>query len=356
MFRKLAEGDVFTTTAECATSGPRTAVLKDGGIVCTFMVNSRGGANDFVPMIAWSRDGVSWSKARPIWPELTGKESTFVSVRNTLDGRFCLCGVQWHIDHPGEAFWSDEVGGMKENRLVYSLCDDGLDFPLPRSVELPYYASAECPGGILVHADGTLDIIYSPYQTIEGKMRADTNCMVLLRSRDGGRTFQSQKFAAIDGPCLYAESWLVRLSDGRLFASTWQTMSADSNQYLLSGDDGASFSGPFPQPFRGQSTGICAGPDGTVYIAYNQRKEQPAGVWLALERPDESGPNLLANEPVWQARDITKGDSSGDFAQWTDFAFGEPHVTLLPDGTLLVVLWYQEGDTKGVRWVRLAQE
>ena len=32
MFRKIAEGDVFATTKECATSGPRTAVLADGTI------------------------------------------------------------------------------------------------------------------------------------------------------------------------------------------------------------------------------------------------------------------------------------------------------------------------------------
>ena len=356
MFRKIAEGDVFATTGNCATSGPRTALLKDGGIVCSFMLNTTGGANDFVPMLACSADGASWSEAAPVWPELTGRKSTFVSVRNTLDGRICLGGKQWDIAHPGEAFWSDAAGGMKENRLVYSICDNGRDFPLPRAVDVPFYAAAEAPGGALIGADGTIDIVYSPYPTIEGRMPVDTHCMVRLRSSDGGASFSAQKFAAVPGPCLYAESWIARLSDGRLFVSTWQTQSEDSNQYLISDDDGATFAGPFPQPFRGQSTGICAGPDGAVYIAYNQRKEQPAGVWLAVERPDGSRPNLLANEPVWRAADVTKSDSSGDFSQWTDFAFGEPHVTLMPDGTLLVVLWYQEGEKKGVRWVRLARE
>ncbi len=356
MFRKIGEGDVYATTRDCATSGPRTALLKDGGIACSFMLNTTGGANDFVPMIAYSGDGSTWTEAVQIWPELTGRQSTFVSIRNTLDGRFCLGGKQWDIAFPGEAFWSDEAGGMKENRLVFSISDTGRDIPPPQAVEVPFYAAAEAPGGALVDADGTINIIYSPYPTIEQREKTDTNCMVMLRSRDGGASFSARKFAAVSGPCLYAESWIARLSDGRLFVSTWQTMREDSNQYLLSGDDGATFEGPFAQPFRGQSTGVCAGPDGTVFIAYNQRKEQPAGVWLALERPDADGPHLLANEPVWRAADVTKHDSSGDFAQWTDFAFGEPHVSLLPDGTLLVVLWYQEGRKKGIRYVRLARE
>ncbi len=356
MFRKIAEGDVYATTRECAASGPRTALLKDGRIACSFMLNTTGGANDFVPMIAYSGDGGTWTEAAQIWPELTGRRSTFVSIRNTLDGRVCLGGKQWDIACPGEAFWSDEAGGMKENRLVFSISDTGRDFPPPKTAEIPFYAAAEAPGGALVDADGTINIVYSPYPTIERREETDTNCMVMLRSRDGGDSFSARKFAAVPGPCLYAESWIVRLSDGRLFVSTWQTMSEDSNQYLLSCDDGATFAGPFPQPFRGQSTGVCAGPDGTVYIAYNQRKERPAGVWLAVERPDADGPHLLANEPVWRAADVTKHGSSGDFAQWTDFAFGEPHVSLLPDGTLLVVLWYQEGRKKGIRCVRLARD
>ena len=63
MFRKIAEGDVFATTNECATSGPRTAVLADGTIVCSFMINTCGGANDFVPMIAYSKDGgLTWGE------------------------------------------------------------------------------------------------------------------------------------------------------------------------------------------------------------------------------------------------------------------------------------------------------
>ena len=357
MFRKIAEGDVFSTTKKCATSGPRTAILPDGRIICTFMVNSAGGANDFVPMAAYSPDGAAWGEAKEIWPSLTGKMSTFVSVRPTGDGRVCLGGKQWIIDAPGEAFWSDEANGMKDNKLVFSLSDDGVSFPLPTAVDLPFYGSAENPGGMLADADGALHLIYSPYPTIRQLEATDTRCMVHLVSRDGGKSFAAEKFAIVPAPSLYAESWLTRLSDGRLFVSTWQTASpAAPNQYLVSDGPDFDLRGPFPQPVRGQSTGICPGKDGSVYIAYNQRKEQPAGVWLAMERPEKDAPGLIANEPVWQAESVTQSGSSGDFSQWTDFAFGEPHVSLMPDDTLLVVLWYQQGDKKGIRYVRLAQE
>lgn len=356
MFRKIDEGDVFCTTAECATSGPRTAILPDGNIICTFMINSKGGANDFVPMAAYSKDGKSWSAAKAVWPELEGKKSFFASVRPTYDGRVSMAGQVFDIDAPGEAFWSDEIGGMKENKVAFSISDDGYTFPLPTYVDLPYYASAEQAGGMLVDRDGTLTMIYSPYPTIEQKGEVDTCCMVKLTSRDGGDSFDGQKFAVVDAPCLYAESWITRLSTGKLFVSTWQTASEDSTKYLISDDDGKTFKGPFNQPFRGQSTGITPYKDGTVLIAYNQRKEAPVGVWLAMEHPDENGVNIMENEPVWQAEQKTKNDTSGDFSDWTDFSFGEPHVTVLPDDTFLVTLWYQKDDKKGVRYVRLKRE
>ena len=295
MFRKISEGDVFISKDGRMTSGPRVAILPDGTLACSFMLNTKSGANDFTPMIAYSKDGEVWSDAKEIYPDITGKKSTFVSLRNTHEGRVVLGGKQWNIGYPGEAFWSDEAGGMKENRLVYAVSGDGYDFPALKSLEIPFYASAENPGGALIDSSGRLTVIYSPYPTIDKKEETDTCCMVKMTGRVGGAIFNAEKFAVVPEPCLYAESWIEELSDGRLFVSTWQTASEDSSQYLISKDGGRTFSEPSPQPFRGQSTGIDAGHDGDVYIAYNQRKEGTVGVWLAHEKPTASDCGLIAN-------------------------------------------------------------
>ena len=357
MFRKISEGDVFATTKVCATSGPRCAVLPDGKILCTFMINSKGGANDFVTMAAYSEDGLNFGEAAPVWPSLIGKESLFGSVRRGADGKYSIAGQVFPIAYDGEDFWSDEAMGMKENRVFFSLSDDGKSFPEPTMVELPYYASAEQPGGLLVDSDGKMTMIYSPYPTIEKREEVDNGCMVMLRSSDGGESFTAKKFAAIDGDSQYAESWITRLSDGRLMVSTWQTASENSSQYLVSDDEGETFKGPFAQEFKGQSTGISAWNDGSVLIAYNQRKYGTVGVWLAMEKFDSEGKAiLLENEPVWQAETATKTGDSTDFGQWTDFSFGEPSVTVLPDNSLLVTLWYQQGTTQGIRYIQLVRE
>ncbi len=357
MFRKISEGDVFSTKDNCATSGPRCAVLPDGSILCTFMINSKGGANDFVTMAAYGDKELNFGSAAPVWPDLIGKESLFGSVRRGADGKYYIAGQVFPIAYEGEDFWSDEAMGMKENRVFFAKSEDGKAFPAPTMVELPYYASAEQPGGILVDGDGKMTMIYSPYPTIEKREEVDNECMVLLRSTDGGESFTAKKFAEIEEDSQYAESWITRLTDGRLMVSTWQTASENSSQYLVSDDDGETFKGPFSQEFKGQSTGISAWDNGSVLIAYNQRKYGTIGVWLAMETFDENGKaTLLENQPVWEAETATKTGDSTDFGQWTDFSFGEPSVTVLPDNTLLVTLWYQQDDVKGIRYVHLARE
>jgi len=356
MFRKIAEGDVYCN-AEQAACGPRVAKLPDGSLVCSFMLHRGNGTNDFYPLVSYSQDGIHWSESKPVWPELVDKESIFASIRNTADGRFSLAGKVFPIGQIGESFWDSKVGGMKENKLMFSISEDGRNFPMPQYVDLPYYGSAEQPGGMLVDADGTMTMIYAPYRAAEQRGDTDTCQLVMMRSTDGGKTFEPSVFGKAEPPCQYGESWLVRLTDGRLMAATWQNASQEApDQYFLSSDNGKTFSGPYAMPLRGQTTALEAWDDNTVLVVYNQRKEEPTGVWLALARPDEDGFHMMENEPVWQTLITTQSGTSGNFQQFTDFAFGEPHVLVLEDQSLLVTLWYRFEDRKGIRYVLLRRE
>lgn len=358
MFRMLCEGDVFSTSAaDKYIAGSRTALLPDGKYICTFHMESAPGANDFVPMKSYSEDGIHWGEATPVWPSLIGKKSIFCSVRNTRDGRISICGACYNIDKEGEFWWSDELCAMKENCIAFSISDNGYDFPEPTYVPLPFYAGAENAGGMMVDADGTLTVVYAPYPTIEAKEKADTCCLVMMVSRDGGKTFESKKIANVPEPSIYAETWIDRLSDGKLMVSTWQTASTETpDLYLLSDDDGKTFRGPFASPFKGQSTSLTPWKDGKALIVYNQRKETPAGVRIAVAAPDGDDFNRLEDHLVWEAKTVTRSDGESDFGQWTDFSFGEPHVLVMKDGKLLVTLWYEQSGLKGVRYVILEHE
>jgi hypothetical protein len=90
-------------------------------------------------------------------------------------------------------------------------------------------------------------------------------------------------------------------------------------------------------------------------LAYNQRAQQDPGVWLAVGRPTEDDFGVEAIGPAWLAEEATHtadGDAGHD--AWTDFAFGEPSVTLLSDQSVLVTLWCDQPSGRGIRYVRLS--
>lgn len=358
MIRKISEGDVVFQEQGKVNCGPRTALLPDGSVICTYMSQTAISSSDFVPMAAYSKDGEHWSESKPIWPELVGKKSPFVSVRNTPDGGVSLAGMWFEYGGPDKFFWSDETGGMEENQLVWSISQDGgKSFPLPREVALPYCASAEQPGGMLVRKNGEYMMVYAPYPTTDPNQEVVTNQIVLLRSTDRGETFQAEYVGKVDYPATYAETWICELTDGRLVMGSWMVENKEHpDLYFLSKDGGKTFSGPLPMGFQGQSTSITAYTGNRIWVPYNQRQHGRVGVWLALAKPDDDGFHLLENQIVWEAQISTRSDTAGDFSQWTDYSFGEPHCTVLPDGTLLVVLWYEQPNGKGIRYVHLAYE
>lgn len=359
MFKTLSEGFVYHTEApDRSAAGPRSAVLADGTLVCSYMVQTDVGINDFVPMLSFSGDGEHWSEGVPAWPEWIGKKSAFVSVRPMADGRYSLAGKWFPIHQPGESFWSDEAGGMKENELIFSISPDGRSFPAPSAMKPPFYASAEQPGGLFGDEDGSLTMIYAPYPTIEKREPVITSRLVKLRSTDGGKSFVPSVFGEAEKGITYAESWLCRLSDGRLMAASWMLgrQDGDRDVFFLSDDNGETFDGPHLCPFNGQTMSLTPWEDGTVLIPYNQRREGDIGVWLALAKPEGNTLRLLENQPVWLAQTSTRKGSSGEFSEWTDFSFGEPHVCILPDGGLLLTFWCSQPGGKGIRFVRLHRE
>lgn len=355
MFKKISEGVVYSTRKEnWFASGSRTARLPDGRYVCAYNRESKSGVNDFVPMIAYSDDGENWGESRELWQGLVGKKSISISVRNTDDGRISIAGWSADIAYDGEYWWDDESASMKENQLVYSISDDGYNFPEPTFVDLPYYGAAEIPGGMQVDSDGTMYIVYSPYRTTSAGEDTDVNCLVMLRSTDGGKSFEASKIAKVEGDSQYAETWIAELSSGDKMITTWQTASADTPDQYLYSKDGKNFIGPLALPFKGQTTALTPLPDGRVMIAYNQRKEAPIGIWVAVARPDENGLNLIENTPVWQANSGGKG--GGDFSDWTSFSYGEPHILDMRDGNYLLTYWFEENGEKGIGYLKLKYE
>jgi hypothetical protein len=359
----IAEGWVSQRqpgTPTAVAAGPRCALTRQGELVCSFMVQSQLGINDFQPLMARSADGGnSWSEARPLWPHLAERYSIFGSVSRSPDGDLYYFGTRYPIDTPGESFWSEATQGLKDNELLWaSSTGDGRTWREPQVIPMPIPGAAEAPGPLTVLRSGRMICCYAPYNTFDPQLVVDRNQIVALRSDDRGATWLSN--AMLRFPSEHstgAEAWVIELADGRLLGTAWHLNQADKsdhpNAYAISLDGGETWEPTRSTGIMGQSTSLAALPDGRALFVYNQRRHGEPGVWMAVVRPTGDAFGIESNEIVWRAQTRTQSGSTGEHTEWTDFSFGEPSATLLPDGTILVVLWCVQPDGQGIRYTRL---
>lgn len=363
-FEVIDEGFITTrpeTSPTAVAAGSRCAVTDAGDLVCTYMVQAALGQNDFKPMLSRSSDGgCTWSEQGLIWPHLQDAYSIFGSVSRSPSGELLFFGSRIPIDVPGESFWSDATQGLKQNELIWAASADvGHTWTDPVPIPMPIPGAAEVPGPMCATRSGVWVCCYSPYNTFDPNVQVDRHQVVFLRSEDRGTTWTSGSMLRFDDPASSAaEAWVVELADGRLLGTCWHLNQRDQsdypNAYALSLDEGKTWQPTRSTGTMGQSTGLGALPDGRALFVYNQRKHGEPGIRLAVARPTASDFGIETDQLIWRAAVRTQHDTGGDHTQWQDFAFGEPSVTLLPDGLLLVTFWCIQPAGRGVGSVRLA--
>ena len=354
MFEIISEGFVCRAPVSC---GPRCVVTSSGVVLCVFMAQSKLGINDFVPMLARSVDnGVIWSEPVPVFPRsVTDRYSIFCSIGPEL----FLHGIRTPIDQPGESFWSDATQGLKQNQLFWSRSlDEGKTWTEPRAIPMDGAGSAEAPCPLTVTRTGRWIATYSPYNTFNPSEKVDRERVVIAYSDDQGNSWRHRealRFPEKDSGG--AEAWTIELSDGRLLTAAWHVDHTGAREYpnafALSVDGGATWTATASTGTLGQSVALAALPDARALFVYNQRKHGEPGVWIALARPAADSFGIEYNGPAWRAKVAMQRDRSAGHAGWTDFAFGEPSVALLPDGTLLLTLWCIQPDGSGIRFVKM---
>ncbi len=324
------------------------------------MAQSALGINDFIPMQSVSRDGgVTWSEACPIWPQFRDSWSIFCSISRAPSGDLFLYGIRFPITIAGESFWSEATQGMKANELFWARLI-GETWSEPCVIPMPIPGSAEAPGPLCITQEGRWLACYAPYNTFDPAVIVDRSQIVLLVSEDCGQSWRHTSMLRFrEENSGGAEAWVIELADGSLLGACWQVGYTKGqefpNMYAMSFDGGATWTEPRSTDIMGQSSALASLPDGRVLFIYNQRKHGEPGVWLATARPVESDFRVESNQITWRAQQITQHDTSAEHLEWEDFAFGEPSITVLADGTLLAALWCIQPDGQGIRYVKLRE-
>ena len=357
-FNIVAEGFVSRRPEAGPTAvaaGPRCALTPRGDLVCSFMVQEALGWNDFKPMLARSADGgVTWREEGLIWPGLAASQSIFGSISRAPSGELLFFGARTPIAQPGESNWCEATQGLKQNELIWSRSTDGgTSWTDPQPIPMPFPGAAEAPGALCATRAGVWHACYSPYNTFDPNVKPERNQVVLLTSPDRGCIWRHTAMLRWADPLFTAaEAWVVELADGRLLGTCWNLNQRDGtdfpNAYAVSKDGGTTWSPTRSTGILGQSTALCPLPDGRAFFIYNQRKHGEPGVWLAAVQPTAADFGVKWNHVLWKA----PAPGKSGHAEWTNFGFGEPSVTFLPDGTFLAVLWCLGDDGRGIRYVK----
>lgn len=340
--------------------GSRCVVTQDGDLLCSFMFTAGLARNDFQPVLVRSQDGgETWRDQGPVWPGVLDRWSIFASISRDDAGGLYLFGSRTPIDRPGESFWCEATQGLKQNELIWARSsDNGWTWTEPAVIPMPVPGAAEAPGPLCVTRTGRWLAVYSRYKTFDPTLKVETNQVVMVRSDDCGKSWQSTPMMRFsEQRSGGAEAWVVDLADGRLLGTAWHINHAQGddfpNVFALSLDGGLTWQSTRSTGIMGQSTALAALPDGGALFVYNQRKHGEPGVWLAEVHPSASDFGVRHNEIIWRAAAPTQSGSSGQHEEWHDFSFGEPSVTILPDGTFLVTLWCVQPDGRGIRFLKL---
>jgi len=362
LFHCIGEGYIARTTEgrRAIAAGSRCVVTAAGDLLCSFMFTAALARNDFLPVLFRSRDGgETWHEQGPIWPALAERWSIFASISRDAVGQRYLFGSRCPVEQPGESFWCDATQGLKQNELIWARSTDhGVTWTEPAVIPMPVAGAAEAPGALCVTRTGRWLGVYSPYNTFDPALKVEQNQVMVVFSDDHGRSWRHTamlRFA--EERSGGAEAWIVELADGRLLGTAWHINHAQGddfpNAYALSLDCGQTWQPTRSTGVMGQSTALAALPDGGALFIYNQRKHGAPGVWLAEVQPTADAFGIRSNEIIWRAATPTQSGSSGQHEEWHDFAFGEPSVTVLPDGNLLVTLWCIQPDGCGIRYLKL---
>lgn len=363
-FEALDEGFVVRGLGACS----RVVVTDGGDLVCTYVLRSGAGRPDYAVHQSRSTDrGRTWTAEGPVWPSLVGPASMSLALSRARNGDLLLYGTSTPVGEGDQTWWDGARQALKQNDLVWARSrDGGRTWPLPTVIPMPIPGAAEAPGPMTELRGyralvGRLVACYAPYNTFDESVVVDRNQIVLVKSDDDGQTWSHTSMLRFADPDAGgAEAWVVELADGRLVGTSWNMSLVTGLDapipYGLSHDGGDTWTPTRSTEIHGQATTLAPLPDGRVILGFNQRAKPHPGVWLAVARPTDEHFGVERIGPAWLAEQATHGEAGGDAGHdaWTDFAFGEPSVTVLPDGDVLLILWGAQPSGTGIRWVRLA--
>ncbi|MBI3667479.1 MAG: exo-alpha-sialidase [Acidobacteria bacterium] len=254
------------------------------------------------------------------------------------DGRILASSFHWNVklSEMADPKACQELDGDCPHGVVTGIytsmsTDNGWSWSGPEKVPAPGYEPAATSESILEARNG--DWLLPAYAAAPGKKVEDS---ILVRSRDGGRTWEPPVVMARDPEekISFQEPALLELPSRRLLC-VMRTDGAKGFMYETYSDDGGkTWSPPANTGLFGHPPHLLLARDGKVRLSYGLR-QSPYGIIIA-----ESDDGVRwDSQRTFRLRQT--GGNNGDI--------GYPSTVQLTDGSFLTVYYFNDKD--GVRYI-----
>jgi len=344
---------------------PSVAILRDGTLLASQHVGSGLCSPDNMIEVLRSLDGgSSWVNEGSIHGGIPDDGWSYRApvITEVPDGSLIMAATRYRLDN--EEIYNPASEGLKPAQMIlYRSSDQGVSWLGPEVVPNPLPADryvCSLSGRILLLSPQRWMYPFETWKPDGYEGPVDQKAGAIFSS-DQGRTWGELAVVSDDPEehYHYGDQMPSLLPDGRIYTliwtRTWGTQEDRDvrNRWVVSEDQGRTWSEPQPTNLRGQLCAPIPLSDGRVAAIYNYRHE-PQGVHVVLT--EDLATFDTANEVVVfsAGRETMVGQAVDDFIdKHQKIAFGRPWGRQLPDGALLVYFWCTLEEITHTRWVRL---
>ncbi len=344
---------------------PTITPLSDGSFIAAQGVGSELGARDHVIELLRSRDGREWDGDGFLDVDDNAAYVSYQSIQvyEISPSQWMMRASRFLRTDPGKKGRPLPPKDLRAGPIVLWSRDRGRSWSAPVFIEVDLPSEEytyHSMGNVIFFSD---DHWMFPIQLNNPPAYTGPNHhgAAAVFTHDAGASWGEFVIVAQDatGRIEYHDQFGIRLPGNQVYTMLWAVdtkANADvNNHFVVSKDDGRTWSAPEPTNLRGQVCAPILLKDGRVAAVYNHRHE-PQGIRVAVSTNLKDF-SVTENDYIFSAGAETMvGKPKDDHFLSKNFkiAFGRPNGICLDDGTLLVGYWCTVKGITHTRWARVA--
>jgi sialidase-1 len=339
---------------------PGLLQLSSGDLLALFVIAEAFSAANGTTYISRSSDlGSTWQLQGRLYDKSVVGIPTNDSMKATQlqDGTLVAIGYRFHRLDPDRPASIEETGGMVPgDDLVAFSRDEGRTWSIPQVIPRQRPELYEISGPCIQLRNGHL-LAAGGFMPLPDGTFPSGNGGVVLRSKDGGKTWDDGVRFFPKGHVTAWETRLCAMEEGRVVAILWaydvKTKKHLPNHVVVSHDDGRTWGEPINTGIMGQASNLYW-LEGNLLLSIHAHRAENPGLFVRLVDFTDDKWKLLKENAIWGAgvgRQTRQGQSM--YRMFSSLRFGQPALLRLRTGALVATHWSVENCQGRIKLHRL---